>query len=355
MQISGSDIEARMDAVAETASAWRDPEYETRAALTENTLEAENAFTEEAVAFAINQQMSLLTSDNLRDWIAGRRAPVSRAVGVLNAGNIPLVGLQDFLAVALTGHSYRGTVSSKSPDLLPGFVDEVMAKCPTLDADFVDADELFSSAEVVIATGSDETAEWVREQCQRHEISSNRRLIRGRRFSVAVIDGSESEEVYERLAEDILLHEGFGCRNVALIWAPAGLQPDDLLDALAQFRGVFPAHKSTPRRLKMPQAFLEAVDAPHALGEGLEFLISRGEPDIQQPGHLRWSEYDTPADVDEWLRANGDLVQLVIAREQIARRIDAKLPVEPPGQAQRPRLDWCPDGIDTVDFLVNLP
>ena len=114
-----------IDAIARVAEAWQDPDYEPRAEVVAQTLEAPNRFTEEALAFAVNQQMSLLTPEAMKTWIKGRRATHSRLVGVLNAGNIPLVGLQDFLAVVLTGHQYLGSVSSKSPVLLPAFVTEV--------------------------------------------------------------------------------------------------------------------------------------------------------------------------------------------------------------------------------------
>src|SRR5690625_7069703 len=61
---------------------------------------------------------------------------------------------------------------------------------------------------------------------------------------------------------------------------------------MAAFRGVFPAHEKTPGSLKMHQAMLAAVEHPHAYGEGLEFLVSKGPPEVQIPGHVRWSEYD---------------------------------------------------------------
>src|SRR5690606_4634308 len=93
-----------VDAVVRAAEPWRDPDYEPRARAVEETLQAENSFTTEAIAFAVNQQMSLLTEEHLRMWISGRFTQAPLQVGVLNAGNVPLVGLQDFLAVLLTGH-----------------------------------------------------------------------------------------------------------------------------------------------------------------------------------------------------------------------------------------------------------
>lgn len=353
-------------AVSAAADSWTDPDYDPRQVAVEETLEASNAFTEEAVAFAVNQQMSLLTEKGLEAWIGERRASFPCTVGVLNAGNIPLVGLQDFLAVILTGHRYLGSVSSKSPALLPAFVADLCRFAPDIAANFALLPELLAGADALIATGSDETIAWLRDGAREpapddakdetagrtHDISPARCLFRGHSFAVGVLDGMERADTYERLAEDVLLHEGFGCRNVAVIWAPRGLAPDDLLEAMARFRAVFPAHDRTAGRLAMQRALLEAVDASHAYGEGLEFLVSRGEPEIQSPGHLRWVEYDDIADVNAWLGKQP--VQLLIATPPVRKRLTFQGILLAPGEAQRPALDRRPDGVDTVEFLSGL-
>lgn len=349
-----SEFERRVAAVVEAARKWSDPEHGPREAAVKHTLEAPNRFTPEAVAFAINQQMSLLTERALHDWIGGRRARRTLTVGVLNAGNIPLVGLQDLLAVVLVGHKYVGSVSSKSPWLLKAFVEDVRRHDPELPVRFEDVSVLFDAADAVIATGSDETREWAEAQCEQHGIPPGRRLLRGHRYSAAVLNGRETEDELEGLAEDALLHEGQGCRNVALIWAPDSTAPDAFLDALASFRAICPPHPDTPGALTMQQAFLAAVDLPHAYGEGLEFLVSKGEPDVQVPGHLRWVPYGSLDEVRDWLHSHEQRLQLVVARPDVADALPRHLPTVPPGQAQRPPLDWCPDGQDALQFLTAL-
>lgn len=349
-----SDRDGLIEGIAAVAAKWRDPAYERRSRAVWKTLDAENVFTEEALAFAVNQQMALATADRIEAWIAGRSAPRRRTVGVLNAGNIPLVGLQDFLAVVLTGHRYVGTISSKSPALLPAFVADLRERLPSLEAEFAGWQDVFASAGALIATGSDETLDWARQECRRHGISPERRLMRGHSFGVAVLGARETDDEYERLAEDALLHEGVGCRNVAIIWAPRGLPPDPLLEAFARFRAVFPAHESTPGRLAMQQAFLEAVDQAHAFGEGLEFLLSRGDPEEQQPGHVRWTEYDDLAEVNQWLEAQASRIQLVVASEAVCEHLTEAVDLHRLGDAQRPGMDWRPDGVDTVAFLTAL-
>lgn len=343
-----------IDAVAKTAAAWRDPDHPPRRDAVEKTLEVSDAFTEEAVAFAVNQQMALLTEDALRHWAPDSSAPRPRDVGVLNAANVPLVELQDFLAVLLTGHRYFGSLSSRSPYLMQGFARELAEVTTVLPVTFVDASELFDVADAVIATGSDETAAWVQEQCDGHGIAPRDRLVRGNRFSVAVLDGHESADELERLAEDAMLHEGFGCRNVAVVWAPESSSPDALLEAFARFRGVFPAHPATPGRLSMQKAFLEAVNVPHGYGEGLEFLVSKGDPEPLTPGHVRWSEYGHLDEVLDWLARSRDSIQIVVARQALHGSLDAGISLVVPGEAQRPPLDWCPDGSDTMTFLTEL-
>jgi hypothetical protein len=351
MTLTQQDV---IEAIAAAASDWQDPDYPPRAEAVSATLEAPNRFTEPAIAFAINQQMTELSAPALREWAEGGWAKKSLTVGVLNAGNIPLVGLQDLLAVLLTGHAYVGALSSKSPHLLPAFVEGIRQHTSDVPVAFEDADALFQHADALIATGQDDTIQWAASQCEAHDIAPGRRLLRGHRYGVAVIDGHESEDEREQLAEDMLLHEGAGCRSVAIVWAPTGLDPDPYLNAMALFRGVFPVHPDVPGTLQMQQAFLEATDQPHAYGDGLEFLLSRGAPEPQRPGHIRWTEYDALSKVSDWLLEHEATVQHIAARDDLARQLNAPSPVASLGTAQRPSLDWQPDGRDTITFLAAL-
>ncbi len=343
-----------LDAVVGEAERWRDPDCAARARAVERTLSAPNRFTEEALAFAINQQMHQVTHQGLHDWLRGRRARSALRVGVLNAGNIPLAGLLDFLAVVLTGHEYIGVCSSKSPAMLPAFAECIGQAVPGLRARFRPAAEMWAEADAVVATGGDAAAGWIREQARARALPEGRLLVRGHTYAVAVVDGKESRQDHDGLAEDILLHEGMGCRSVALLWAPRGLSPDAMLDSLAAFRSVFPVHASTPGALSMQQAFLQSLGVPHAYGEGLEFLVSRGAPEPQGPAHLRWAEYDSLREVEDYLEKERAAIQLTVARTDLAARLRMPRAAQPPGSAHRPRLDWRPDGRDTVDFLARL-
>ena len=353
MQFSaGNLVNPAIGAIATAARAWREPDYAPRQAAVIVTTNAPNRFTEEAIAFAINQQMRLLTEENLHHWLRSRRAEYPMTVGVLNAGNVPFAGLQDLVAVLITGHAYRGAVSSKSPYLLPAFANEIGMQYPDLDCGFIEATAMWDSVSAVIATGTDETRAWCLGQAVRNGIQADHCLLRGHRFGVAVLDGAESDEDCDGLAEDALLHEGTGCRNTALIFAPSELSPDRYLEHFAAFRGIFPVHADTPGSLTVSRAYLQAIEMPHAYGEGLEFLISRGEAEVQKPGHVRWVPYEELDEVMEFVNSHQDQIQCIAARPQLRASLPASWPTEHLGDTQRPPLDWCPDGRDTIEFLT---
>lgn len=345
--------------IARTAKRWMDPDYVVRAEAVERTLEADNYFTEAAIAFAINQQMALLTAEALNRWqeqltkVVGRedsRVSERGTVAVLNPGNIPFVELQDLVSVLLGGFSYVGTVSSRSPALLPAFVTDLRACQPSLPVQLTSWTEALQGADRVIAAGTDQTMSTVEAAVREHGIPPSRCWLRGHRYSVAVLRGSESNEDLVDLAEDVLLHEGQGCRSVAIIFAPASMSVDPVLDTFAHFRGMFSAHWRTTGPLKMQQAMLQAVGAPHAWADGHAFLISRGDPEVQSACHVRWVPYDDPAEAEEWIRAHQSDLQAVFSSVGLGT---GSVPLHPLGTAQRPAVDWTPDGRSHADFFAT--
>ena len=160
----------QIKAIAEAAAAWQDLDYPPRAEAVRVTLEAENTFTEEAVAFAINQQMALLTPEALAAWIQGRTSAQARTVGVLNRADVPMEGVPDLLAIVLEGHRYVGHVGAASPVLLPAFAEDVRRRTSGFSADFTDADRVYEQAEALIATVTDEDRAAVEAACEAHRI-----------------------------------------------------------------------------------------------------------------------------------------------------------------------------------------
>jgi len=342
-------IQDRLSALADVAARWRDPEHPPRAAAVQDTLDAPNRWTEQALTHALNRWMQGVTIESLRTWVGEDGPSASATIGVLHSDAEPLAGFRQALATWALGHSYVGHLSEASPSLLPAFAEEVRKEGVDFQIHFEEKEPVFEAADVLLAQ-PDDPGEAVRDACDEHDIPPERRLIRSPVYSVGVVDGHESEDEMGRLAEDMLLFEGLGRRRLALLWAPRDHPPDKYLEAMAQFRGLFPAHPDTPGTLQMQQAFLEARDEPHAYADGLEFLMSRGEPEPQRPGHVRWSEYDDLEAVTDWIEEREGDIYATIARRDLHGQLPDRHRLRTPGGVHVPPLDDA-EGRETVAFL----
>lgn len=346
--------DSRYEALVDVAADWREPDHPPREQAVAETLEAPNRWTEEALDYALNRWMQRLTLEALREWMEIPEPNGPTTIGVLHGSSGPLDGLRDAVAVWTSGHAYLGHLSEASPALLPAFADELQERAEDIQVDFVEEAPLFHRTSAVMAQPDRDESDAVREQCATHDIPEERRLIRPSRLAVAVLDGHESDDARGGIAEDILLYEGGGHRRLSILWAPRDLSPDSYLEAMARFRGVFPAHADTPGALQMQKAFLEARDEPRAFAEGLEFLMSRGEPEIPSPnGHIRWSEYDDLDEVDDWIQEQGEALYAVVAREPLHDQLPAAWPLRTPGGLHIPPLD-DEEGTQIVDFIRSL-
>jgi len=272
-------------------------------------------------------------------------------VGVLNAGNVPFVGLQDLLAVVLTGHHYAGVMSSKSPSLLPAFTASVRQRVPELPVHFSGFGSTLANADALLATGADSTVSHVSAAARRAGIEASRQLLRGTRTSLAVLDGSETSEDLAGLASDALLHEGRGCLNVSIVLAKTGTDRGPIIRAFEEFRKKFPPHPLTMAGLALEERFLRATRQEFHSSEG--FLILVGERSPRRPCVVVWSEIAHVREAELWIAAKRQRLQVVVASDSIGLEVD-DCPRVDFGTSQDPPIDWMPDGRDGVKWLASL-
>ena len=347
-------VSARLEALADVAAAWREPDHPPREDAVAETLDAPNRWTEEALDYALNRWAQQFTVEALTNWAGQIESEDPMTVGVLHGAADPLEGLRDAMAVWASGHAYLGHVPAASPALLPAFARDLEEHHAAVGTAFVDEETLLERADALMAQPARDAVDAMQERCDAHGIPEDHRLLRPTRLAITVLDGHEDDDVQGSIAEDLLLYEGGGHHRLALLWAPTDLSPDTYLESMARFRGVFPAHEDTPGALQMQKAFLEARDEPRAYAEGLEFLVSRGEPEIPEPdGHIRWTEYDAFDAVDEWIQAHQEALCAVVAREPLHDQLPASWPLRAPGGLHIPPLD-DEEGTAIASFLRAL-
>lgn len=348
-----SSFETRSEAISRVASRWRDPEYSTRREAVDATLEGPNRWTKEALNYALNRWMQRVTTEALSRWLGQKPSCGDAVVGVLHGESDPLDGFRALLAVVARGHDYLGHVPDTSPELMPAFVRDLAGQISELEIEFLSRDKVLGQSSALLAQPKWERLESLRAACDDYDLPAHRILIHPERYAVGVLDGQEGTEQHDRFAEDLLLYEGGGHRRLAILWAPRNLEPDPYLQAMARFRGAFPGHPDTPGALEMKKAFLEARDEPHAYAAGLEFLVSRGDPEPQSPGHFRWVEYDDLDDVRKWLDGHTERVSTVVARETLHDQLPDSRPLRTPGDLHVPPLD-DEEGTKIAEFVRSL-
>jgi hypothetical protein len=337
-------------ALAETAGRWSNRDFTERSEAVRLTLECPNTFTPEAIAYAVDTVMPRITIDGLRHWIDGRRPTDQETVAVLNAGNVPFVGLQDLLAVIAVGHRYCGVLSSKSPHLLPAFSRTLTAALSGISIEFDRLQGALAKADRLLATGADSTISAVSSRAARAGIHRPRQLCRGTRFSVGVMDGRESQGERLGIALDAILHEGRGCLNASVLFVPMGFSASDLAMDFSRVRDDFPPHAETLDALDYEERLLAATGQRFTAGSG--FILVEGDPSPRRPGVVVLTAYRKISEVEDWIQRNESLLQTVIVSKRVVLDIGAVGACEP-GSSQDPPLDWRPDRIDVVEFLTE--
>lgn len=308
---------------------------------------AENQwFTEDYTRFALTTlAKTLLDQDKLRAWAAGYSiAPAlhpSRTVGLVMAGNIPLVGFHDWLCVFVAGQRALVKLSDKDKRLLPFLVQKMgeWANEAWEYTHFLQETDHLKGMDAVIATGSNNTARYFEQYFAKYP-----HIIRRNRNGVAVLDGQESPEEMHALGIDMFMYYGLGCRNVSKLYVPRGYNFEPLLEALHEYREIVLNNKYKNNFDYNFTLFI--LNNMQHLNNGC--LLLREDPSLQSRiASAHYEYYDDLATLEQQLGAQSGDIQC------IAGHIHFKgMEVVPFGQTQQPALSDYPDGVDVMQFLT---
>ncbi|NBC01862.1 MAG: hypothetical protein GVY15_13510 [Bacteroidetes bacterium] len=344
--MSSNPVADRISALTAAAADWREPDHPAREDAVSRALAADNQCTAEALAFTINQRMHTLTGEALTAWAAKiPQATTPQSVVLVDRGVTPLATFHLWIALVLAGHNVHYHPPKAFPALLPAIATAVGGYLGTAVLSVIEDTEEVQSFKSVIAKSTIKA---------KSAAVNTKRSKDNVGISIAIVGTEPTDEVWEGLAEDALLYDGAGDTAPRLLFAPATLGPDAFLDACAHFRAVYPAHRDTPGRLKMQQAMLEALNVPHGYSDDLGFLVSKGEAEIQSPGHIRWVPYTSADDITSQLPSSVNLMVVADGTAQDIGRVTPEVPVICPGTAHRPPVEGHLSTDRLVHFLESL-
>ena len=300
-------------------------------------------FTEKNVQHAIISLVSSLKENKILKWLQAydlSSVKESKRVGVVMAGNIPLVGFHDFLCILISGHKFIGKLSSDDQKLLPAIAEILVDLEPGFKEQIEFTEDTLQGFDAIIATGSNNTARYFEYYFGKYP-----HIIRKNRNGVAVFTGNETKTELVEFGKDLFLYFGMGCRSVSKVFVPAGYKFDFFFEAIEGYQSVSDLFKYNNNYEYYKSIYLINV-VPH-FDNGF-LLVKKDTSYSSPPSVLFYEEYDDISTLRNRLMVEKELIQCIVSNTN--ELVDTIIF----GQAQNPELWDYADGVDTLKFLLNL-
>ena len=298
-------------------------------------------FTPEQVNFAINSLAKALTEENLDKWLSQYDLSnvKPKTVGLILAGNIPLVGFHDFLSVLISGHKVLVKTSSNDQHLIKFLAKYLISINPEIENYITFTDGKLENFDAVIATGSNNTARYFE-----FYFKDKPSIIRKNRNSVAVLTGNETHEDLVNLGEDIFRYFGLGCRNVSKLFVPKNYDFQPFFKAIYEYKDVIFYEKYSNNYDYNKAVFLmsnfKLLDN--------EFLTLKEDSSYASPiSSVFYEYYESLEEIKKQLENDSEQIQCIVSKDIVENSIAF-------GETQKPNLWDYADNVDTLAFLKQI-
>jgi len=286
---------------------------------------------------------TMLSPEPLNAWVNTYRPanPVRPLkVGMVMAGNLPVVGFHDLLCVFVCGHQALIKLSEKDKVILP-YLLKLLEEIDPATASYFECTERLTGFDAVIATGSNNSARYFETYFGKYP-----NIIRKNRNAVAILTGQETAEQMEALGEDIFAYFGLGCRSVSKLYVPKGYDFEPFFLSLRKYKDIV-LHNKYKNNFDYNYTLYILNKVPHE-SNGTVLLIEDASLN-SRIACLHYEYYEEEEQLAKELIQREEEIQCMVAAQAIQ-----DLKVIPPGKAQRPGLTDYADGVDTMQFLLSL-
>lgn len=280
---------------------------------------------------------AFLPEKELQNWVSKYDIPPEnnspKNVGIVMAGNIPMVGFHDFLCTFISGHRQTIKPSSKDDVLIRHLAEQLHGRDAATKS-LISFSEMLKGCDAYIATGSNNSARYFD-----YYFSKYPHIIRRNRTSVGILTGKETKEDLEKLADDVYQYFGLGCRNVTKIYVPQQYDFILMIEAFHKYNYLADTHKY--KNNYDYQLAVLILNKKFYMTDGSVILVE--EPSLFSPiAQLNYEYYSDLSQLRSRLEQEKD-IQCIAGKNDI-----------PFGQAQQPCLTDYADGVDTLQFLLSI-
>lgn len=330
-------LEERIELMVKLGEWLKKTNTEEWKSIRKNAFEQNNWFIEQFVNHRLLQISNLMLDEKkLNQWIRHYHLDnniESKLVGIVMAGNIPLVGFHDLLCAFMAGHRVWLRPSSKDTVLLKAVVDKLAAWNPEA-GHYIELKEMLKGCDAYLATGSNNTSRYFEYYFGKYPA-----LIRRNKTSVAFLQGDETAEELRALADDVCLYFGLGCRNVTQVFVPGEYDFKPLLKSFEKY-AFFSDHHRYKNNYDYNLALLIMNKEPYMSNE-MMVLVNKDQL-FSPVGELFYSPVKDGESVKTSI-ADNENIQCISGRGYL-----------PFGSAQQTGLFDYADGVDTMEFLLGL-
>lgn len=295
-------------------------------------------FSKDNVRMAFRGIASMLRKESLTQWItAASSKETPKTIALVMAGNIPLVGFHDLLAVLISGHHAQIKLSSKDSFLTRLIINKLIEIEPRFKLHIHIAERLHDF-DAVIATGSDNSSRYFEQYFGKYP-----HIIRKNRTSLAILNGRETEDDLQDLGIDIFSYFGLGCRNVSKLFVPQDYNFDPLFKRIEVYQDIINHHKYVNNYDYQKSILL--VNRVPFFDNGF-LILQESEKSVSPISVVYYERYTDQTDLERKVSAIADKTQCIVGKQPLA--------TIPFGQAQYPSLTDYADNINTLSFLSSL-
>lgn len=308
----------------------------------EKTLQENGWFTREQIFLALNYWAGHLTLPLLEQWMLPYREALEKKkrlhqVGVVMAGNIPMVGFHDLLSVLIAGDTATIKLSSQDQHLIPTLAEWLTATDSRWNGRVTIASDQIGQVDAIIATGSSNSSRYFHYYFGKYP-----HIIRKSRHGIAILNGKETTDELDGVAWDIFSFFGRGCRNISKLYVPLQMDFTPLHQALQKHHPIW--HHEKYRNNYEYYKSIHLINRTPFMDGGFYMLLENPAPG-GPVSVIHFSYYADIKDVMSDLELYADQIQCVVSREPMTDNCVR------PGRSQSPSLSDYADGIDTIQFL----
>jgi hypothetical protein len=300
-------------------------------------------FTPASVEKAVKAIGGMLNEADLSAWLNNydlAKAIKPKKIGLILAGNIPLVGFHDVLCVLASGNHALIKASVQDARLIKHVLEKLVVIDDRFSGQFSFVERL-EGFDAVIATGSNNSSRYFD-----YYFGKVPNIIRKNRNSLAVITGNETEQQLYNLGHDIFDYYGLGCRNVSKILIPKDYDLATFFEAIEPYQPIINHHKYNNNYDYNKSIYL--VNSDKHFDNGF-LLLKEDERFVSPLAVLYYSYYNDLAAAEQLIENESEKIQCVVS----VVPLKVKSQVVDFGMSQQPQLWDYADGIDTMDFLTS--